>query len=80
MGQYLKEARHHARKIQYYYDHAGSRGYSQAEYHYDELCGLMIRAERSKNGRNDLVIIQALKESAVGLMEEMRKRAGNNNG
>lgn len=79
MGQYLKEARNHAKKIQYYYDRAGTRAYSQAEYHYDELCGLMLRAERSKDGRDDAIIIQTLKESAVGLMEEMRKRAGDNN-
>jgi hypothetical protein len=76
MGRYLKEARQHAKKIQYYYDHAGSRAYSQAEYHYNELCGLMLRAERSKNDKNDAIIIQALKESSVDLMGEMRKREG----
>ena len=44
MGRYVKEARHNAEKIQYYYDHAGYRGYSQAKYHYSKLSELMMRA------------------------------------
>jgi hypothetical protein len=78
MGQYLRRARHHASKIQYYYAQAGSRGYSQAEYHYSELSELLLRASKSKNDKNDTLVIQALKESAVGLMEEMQKRRQDN--
>jgi hypothetical protein len=79
MGRYLKEARHHAEKIQYYCDHAGPRAYSQAEYHHNELCELMLKAERSKNDKNDVILIQALKESSVSLMKEMQKRKEDNN-
>lgn len=74
MGRYLKEARYDVKKIQYYYDHAGSRGYSQAKYHYFNLSDMMMRAHRSKHDKNETIIIQMLKKSVDGLMEEMRRR------
>ncbi len=34
---YLNDAKHHADRIKYYYDHAGANGHSQASYHYRKL-------------------------------------------
>jgi hypothetical protein len=36
----------------------------------------MLRAEKSKKDKRDVMVIQALKESVSELMEEMRKRDG----
>jgi hypothetical protein len=74
MGRYESKARHHAEKIRYYHEHAGPAGYSQATYHWGELCNLMWRASRSKSGQADAVLIQLLTESAEPLMHEMKKR------
>ena len=74
MGRYLKRARYHAGRIQYYYNHAGRRGYTQSEYHYSEMSELSLRAERSKNDKNDALVIRVLHESADRLMAEMLKR------
>jgi hypothetical protein len=74
MGKYLKEARVHIDRIQYYYNHAGFRGYSQAEYHYSKLSDLTLRAERSKHDKNDAIVIRVLRESVGRLMEEMKRR------
>jgi hypothetical protein len=74
MGKYLKEARHHAEKIRYYYNQGGTKGYSQAEYHYEKLSELILRAEKSKKYKNDAFIIQTIKISAYDLMKEMRNR------
>jgi hypothetical protein len=78
MGKYLKEAGHHAEKIQYYFDHAGPNGYSQAKHHYDELSNLQMRAYKSSKDQGETSIIQALKKSADQLMEQMRKREEDN--
>lgn len=43
MGRYLKEARHHPEKIQYYYDHDGSRAYAYVNL----MCGAGIARVRS---------------------------------
>ena len=75
MGRYLNEAWYHAERISYYHRHAGENGYKQAAYHYHELGSLGPRAERSKNDRNDSVVISVLRQSAAELMEEMRKHA-----
>ena len=74
MGRYAKEARYHFDRIQYYHRHAGFKAYSQSKHHYSKLTELIIRAERSKNDKNDAIVIQALQESVAELMEEMRKR------
>ena len=79
MGRYLNEARYHAERIRYYYRHGGDRGYSQANHHYSELSNLALRAERSKNDKNDAVVILALRESVSELMDEMRKHEEDNN-
>ena len=74
MGRYEREARQHADKIRYYYEHADGMGHSQAECHYFKLSDLIGRAFKSKNDRNDVVIIQSLKETTDPLMEEMKER------
>jgi hypothetical protein len=74
MGRYLKQARHHAQRIEYYHKHAGTLGFKQAQHHYFQLDYFMIGADRSKNDRTDAVVIRALRESADKLMEEMRRR------
>ncbi|MDA3926463.1 MAG: hypothetical protein PF904_17370 [Kiritimatiellae bacterium] len=74
MGRYEKDARQHANMILHYYDHADSNGYSQADYHYCQLSDLIIRASKSKNDQNDVVVIQTLKESAERLMRKMKER------
>jgi len=78
MGKYLKEARHHVEKIQYYFDHAGAKGYSQAKYYYDELSNLLMRSYRSRKDKGDTSIIHALYKSVDHLMEQMRKREEDN--
>jgi hypothetical protein len=74
MGRYLQEATHHAGKIKYYYDHAGNKGFSQAQNHYSKLCDLIYKANKSKNDKNDVVEIQSLKVIADSLMEKMKER------
>lgn len=76
MGRFLKDARQHVEKIQYYHEHAPFRGYAQAYPHYSKLGELMLRAEKSKNDKRDVIVIEALRESVSDLMEEMRKRDG----
>jgi hypothetical protein len=77
MGQYLRQARHHAERIEYFHRHAGSAGHKQATYHYDQLCRLIDRASQSKNDKNDAVVIATLREPAAVLMGEMLERAEN---
>ena len=79
MGRYLREARHHAEKIEYYYNHAGTAGYSQAVYHWDKLSDLMVRAMRSKNDKSDAPVIRGIIDSSQTLMDEM-KAAANDDG
>lgn len=74
MGKYRKKATHHVDCIQRYYDHARGSGYLQAEYDYIELSELIMKAERSKNDKNDADFIRILKKKAEPLMEEMKKR------
>jgi hypothetical protein len=79
MGRYLRDARHHAERIEYYYKHAGTAGYSQAEYHWNELSGLILRAARSKNEQSDAAVIQGIRQSLKPMMDEMRQRSTNQN-
>ena len=74
MGRYLREARQHAKKIEYFYDHAGESGFSQARYYWDELSSLALRASRSKRDKNDAPLIQEIKNSLKNMMDEMEER------
>jgi hypothetical protein len=76
MGRFLKDARHHVERIQYYHENAPFRGYAQAYPHYSKLDELILRAEKSKSDKRDVPVIQELRESVSDLMEEMRKRDG----
>jgi len=65
----LKDARHHAEKIEYFYNHAAERGYQQAVFHWDELCNLERNAKKNEQG-----IIHALRKSCQTIMDEMRRK------
>lgn len=71
MSKFLTTARHHAERIEYYFRHAGSAGYSQARYHEDELIGLLRRASDSNRGKNDVPVIQAIIKDIRPMMDEM---------
>lgn len=75
MGRYLRKARFHAQQIKYYYTYAGKAGYAQAEFHWDQLGDLELRAMRSKNDKNDAPAIGAMRQSKKQMMMEMEKRA-----
>ena len=74
MSTYLTHARHHADKIEHYYAHAGAAGYMQARHHELELEKLLQRAHRSKSGKGDVPVIQAILEGVRPKMAEMKKR------
>jgi len=74
MSTYLRDARHHAEKIDHYYAHAGSLGYAQARYHELKLEQLVGRAHRSKRGKSDVPVIQAMLEAVRPKMDEMKER------
>ncbi len=74
MGRYLREARRHAEKIEYYYDHAGRNGYVQAVYHWDRLPGLVDGAMHSKKDKGEAPLIHAIMKSMQPMMDEMKKR------
>ena len=78
MRRYLKDARHCFNQIQYYHRHAPVGGYAQAEPYYSKIGNLQLSAEKSKNDKKDAIVIQALRESAGVLIEEMRQREENN--
>jgi len=73
MGRYANEARRHAERIEHYYKHAGTTGYAQAEPHYSKLSGLIGRAARSKNDKNDAVIVQCIRDSCTQMMQDMKR-------
>lgn len=75
MSTYLVEAQHHAEKIEHYYKHAGTAGYTQARYHAGALSDLLKRAHDSEHGKDDVLVIRAIIEKTRPLMEEMQKRA-----
>ena len=76
MGRHLRDANRHAEKIDHFYKHAGSSGYSQAEYHWNELSQLLARAIGSKNDRSDGVMIREIIKDMRPKMDEMKKRKG----
>lgn len=71
MGQLINKARRCVEKIEYYHKYGGVYGYKQAKYRYWELGDLMRKAKN--NG--DLIVIQELTRSVGTFMEEMKKRA-----
>ncbi len=73
-GRYLKQAKFHAERINYYHRHAGSMGYDQAEYDRNMLAEMLVRALRSKNERHVAPVIQQMMKSAQKKMDEMEKR------
>jgi len=73
MGRYVKLAEQHAERIRHCHNNAGPAGYSQAEYHYQKLCGLILQASRSKNDKSDAVLIRLLIDSCGKLMDEMKE-------
>ena len=74
MGRYENDAQHHLGRIKHAYEHAGFRGYSQAEYHWGELTALLRRASRSKNDKTAAIGIQEIIDSARTMMDEMQAR------
>lgn len=74
MGRYLNEVRRHEKKIRHYYDHAGSRGYSQAIYYFSQLAEIMVRASRSTKNQGEVPIIHSIYKSVQSLMDEMKRR------
>ncbi|MCX7424069.1 MAG: hypothetical protein NTW96_00275 [Planctomycetia bacterium] len=71
----MKEAEHHAQKIEDCYRQAGTAGYGQALYHWNQLDQLIFRAYSSKNDKDDTVVIGAIKERVEPMMNEMKKGA-----
>jgi hypothetical protein len=76
MGRYLRKARRHAQKIEYYYDYSGEKGYAQAVYHWDKLAGLVFGAMNSKRDKSDAPIIQEIRKRLQQKMDEMEERKG----
>ena len=75
MGQYLRDARRHAERIEYYDRHAGTAGYAQAEYHWNTLSELMSRASCSRNDKSDAPVIAGIIDSSRAMMDAMRAKA-----
>jgi hypothetical protein len=74
MAGYLSDARRHAKKIEHYYQHAGSRGYTQALYHYEELTRLVFSAMKSKKHKGKASLINSIRMSMQKMMDEMKDR------
>jgi hypothetical protein len=72
MGEYERKARHALERIEYFYNNAGPRGYSQAMHYYNELAKLLMGARHSKKNKGDAGIIASFREQADPLMKEMK--------
>ena len=72
MAGYLPEAQRHAEKIDYFYKHAGTRGYSQALYHLDEIASLAIKAQNSEKYREEVPVIHGIMKSMQEMMDKMK--------
>jgi hypothetical protein len=79
MGRHIREARRHAQKIEYYYNHAGEKGYAQAVYHWDKLADLVFGAMNSKKHKGEAPIIQEIRKRLQPKMDEMEERKGGPN-
>ena len=75
MANFLRDAKRHKERIDHYHAHAGTAGYSQAVPYQQRLTVLLDRAQRSKQGKNDVALIQAIIEDVRLKMEEMEKLA-----
>jgi len=73
MGRYLHEAKRHAKEIEYFYEHAGEGGYSQALYHGGKLSSLAQRSSQSKSGKKDTPLILAIIKELQNKMNEMKE-------
>ncbi len=76
MANHLKVAQQHAKKIDYYYEHAGTAGYAQAIRHQLEIESLLALASQSARGKKDVPVFQAFLEGVAPKMEEMKGRQG----
>jgi len=74
MSKYLRDAYRHAEKIEYYHEHAGSRGYSQALYHLTKLANLVFSARNSKKYKNEEPLIHSIMQSKQQMVDEMKDR------
>lgn len=74
MAGYLRDARRHAENIEYYYKHAGSRGYAQAVYHWDKLASLVFSAMNSKRYKDEAPLINSIRQSMQQMMDGMKLR------
>lgn len=74
IGKYLTDARHHVRKIEDFYDHAGALGYDQAVYHWHQLSDLAFRASQSQKYKGEAGLIVVLQQSIKPKMDEMEER------
>lgn len=69
---YLSDAQHHAQKIQYFFDQAGTNAYSQAQFHYFELgkCYANSGLRRS----DEAYVIHTMYVRAGELIDQMNRR------
>ena len=74
MGRFLRIANQHAEKIEYYFNHAGSAGFSQAEYHWGELRKQLDGAALSTKGCGDGAMIREIIRDMQAMMDEMKIR------
>ncbi len=79
MSKNLKLARHHLERIEYYHQHAGPAGYNQARPHYEQLGEILLRSAKSEKRESDVILIQALIQSAEPLMKSMEAYANQEN-
>jgi hypothetical protein len=69
---YLNDAKHHADKIRYFYDHAGANGHSQANHHYHKLGECYSKSSAKHLG--EAPILHDMFIEAGKLMDIMKKR------
>lgn len=74
MGRFANEAKQHADKIEHYYNHGGTAGFAQADYHWRQLQGLISKASSAKD-KSDVLVIKLTIVSAEPKMAEMKARA-----
>lgn len=74
MAGFLRDARRHAERIEYFHENAGGRGYDQAVHHFGELTGLIFRARQSNRYKDEAPLINIIKKDMQTLMDEMKNR------
>lgn len=73
MGRYFREAKRCLEKIKYFYDNAGSTGYSQAQYYHSELARFVGKALASKKEKGDAPLIHGFLIESNKFMDEMKE-------